>query len=751
MTESPLVLVAILGASEAEIPVLAELHRNRRVHVIGIYDHDPSAIGLELAEILGIRHSADPNFLGHLASAQQVILPRNRHQYADEIKHLREKGIRLLNPNEALGLYAVDKVVESSQRTEPPADTEDRVHSLERAVEWLNRALDREELLRSLLSIGIQSVRAQKGSVMLLDPLTRELYIGYAEGLSEHTVRATRQKLGEGIAGGVAQSRRGRLIQGHDPAYPNPDRSDLLSAISVPLEYRDQLLGVMNVSSGVTGARLGPADLDVLTRIAQRMSPVLYRLLEIQSQHERALVDELESEFERLIQLDAGLEESLGLARDLFQDLSGARTATLVVLTPDGPATRIMQGRDEEGRPRSARDVEADQGILGQVLLGHDPVILDEKIRPAGQTRVHRHLTLYLPMGEPDAFALFIAHFDSLSVLSHFQRNMDQVLRVLSPRIGALLARDETQGRLERLRFLTSGLGSLAGQSPRERWETVTRIAHRQTGAQAVALWLGPGAEPTTVLQVGELSSADLSGLWSGLRERVAASTPLRTRELDQDGSGLRSVLAVGERNGPLLIAINRVPARPLEELGFREEDQEALTALVDAVTGFANAESTPPPPLATEAAPSIPDDVAGDELYQLNRRLLREAAEREWVRAQRYHFGFSLTLFEIDLEEGRFREIEEALRHRLGSASRSTDCLLWTGPQRFAVLAPEEARGVRRLAKRLEALLEEFLEEHRGDVPARVRVGAAAYPHDADSIDALFATCEGQLARDPD
>ena len=43
------------------------------------------------------------------------------------------------------------------------------------------------------------------------------------------------------------------------------------------------------------------------------------------------------------------------------------------------------------------------------------------------------------------------------------------------------------------------------------------------------------------------------------------------------------------------------------------------------------------------------------------------------------------------------------------------------------------------------------FLREHASDASPRVRVGAAAYPHDADSIDALFAACEEQLSRDPD
>ena len=47
-------LVAVLGATEAEVSVLAELHRHPQVHVVGLWDADPDLVGQELAEILGL-------------------------------------------------------------------------------------------------------------------------------------------------------------------------------------------------------------------------------------------------------------------------------------------------------------------------------------------------------------------------------------------------------------------------------------------------------------------------------------------------------------------------------------------------------------------------------------------------------------------------------------------------------------------------------------------------------------------------
>ena len=45
--------VAVLGARETEMELVGELHRLSGVDLVGIYDPDPSAVGLPLAEGMG--------------------------------------------------------------------------------------------------------------------------------------------------------------------------------------------------------------------------------------------------------------------------------------------------------------------------------------------------------------------------------------------------------------------------------------------------------------------------------------------------------------------------------------------------------------------------------------------------------------------------------------------------------------------------------------------------------------------------
>ena len=84
-----LTLVGLLGAGESEVPLLAELHRNPRVHIVGVYDPDPTAVCLELAEILGIPQGSSSAVLQQLLGAQEVVLGRDRERLAGAISAVR--------------------------------------------------------------------------------------------------------------------------------------------------------------------------------------------------------------------------------------------------------------------------------------------------------------------------------------------------------------------------------------------------------------------------------------------------------------------------------------------------------------------------------------------------------------------------------------------------------------------------------------------------------------------------------------
>lgn len=735
-------LVALIGASENEVVVLAELHRNPRVHIVGVYDPAPEAVGHELAEILGLRHGVDRTFLEQIAAAPIAVIPRERHRFAEAIALLQERGCEILDHPSALARFTVSQRVEQAAAPPLPAPTRADVTQLEETLRWLEKALDRETLLRSMLSISVQAVNADKGSIQLFDPFAQQLYIAYADGLSDHTVRASRQCLGEGIAGRVASTRRAELLQGSDIGPEMRDRPDIQSSICAPLQDEGELLGVINVSTDWGSHRLERTDLDCLVRMSARIAPVLRRLLQIQTLLDRALVEDLERELDAVLDLDPPVVEGISLVRDLVQDLSGAQSAALVVIGEDGPALQLHPGRDSEGRPRATRDVDASQGILGQVLLDGSPVMLEEKSRRAGESTVRREMTLYLPLGGREAFAVLLLRFTGLGTLSHFQRNLDRVKDILTPRLGTLLARHESAQRHDRLRRLALGLGQLVRTPEHERLGRAATLFMDLCGAEAVAFWRAASDDPDTELRQTAVSPSMLDPVWQQLRSRLRRSGPLRLRELEPAGSDLRSVLLVGDGNGAALAALNRRPEDDLAEWGFRDEDVEAALLLLDAVgeplRSAEPAESAIPTPMRVHDA-------------ALGERLLGEAVERELHRAQRYHLGFSLNVFRVEVEAGVWETIEADVRRQVEQTSRATDAVLWIEDQRLAILAPEEMRGQRRLVRRVRDLLDAFLLDRLGPGPDRVAVRTASYPRDVQDAATMLRRCLDRGSRPTD
>jgi hypothetical protein len=727
--------VALLGAGEGDVVTLAELHRNPRVHIVGVYDPHPLAVGHELAEILGIMHGHHPGFLDQIAAAGTVVIPREIHRFAREIELLRKAGCRLLTQAEALETFVTDRVVEHPV-VAPDEDADPNAMSaLEQSLYWLEVALERESFLRALLSVAVQAVGADKGSVQLFDPFTQQLYIAYAEGLSDHTVRSSRQCLGEGISGRVAETRRAELLRGQDLVVERRDRPDIESAISVPLVSDDDLLGVINVSTDEGAEALNERDLERLAHLGPRISNGLKRLLEVQSAFDHSLTFGIEQGLDRIIDEGRPTLEALAQARDLVTSASAATEVELILLGADGPSLHLLGQTGPDGEPVYRRDVNASQGILGQVLLDASPVVLEERNRRAGESRVRREMTLYLPLGGREAFMVLLMHFHSLGALSHFQRSMERVRDCMTPRLGTLLARHESRARHDRLRRLAAGLAQLASTSRTERLARAAALFMDLTGASAVAIWRGDNDTPDAELRHAGPGSEEFDPVWMRLRERLRRGRHLRLRELDPAGSDLRSLLLVGQDGGLAIAALNRRTDDPLSEAGFRDEDIESAELLLQSLSN-ALGDEEPETEVGTGVHATVEAPV-GEEA-------LKDAVERELARARRYHLGFSLSIFELELAEEALAAHLMALRQEIERSSRGTDALIWLEGSRVAILAPEEMRGQRALVRRFTTLIDEYLGSHLGGRSARVSVRTATYPRDGETAEEILGRCLG-------
>jgi signal transduction histidine kinase/CheY-like chemotaxis protein/putative methionine-R-sulfoxide reductase with GAF domain len=146
-----------------------------------------------------------------------------------------------------------------------------QINALSSAGNLLATTTDLREALTSILSLAIDVIGAKMGSVMILDPERNELYIGASCGLEDSVVQTTRMKLGSSISGYVAQAGRPLIIENIEKdarfARINRQKYESKSLISVPLIYKDQIFGVINLNNKLNGRPFTDDDLSMLVSL----------------------------------------------------------------------------------------------------------------------------------------------------------------------------------------------------------------------------------------------------------------------------------------------------------------------------------------------------------------------------------------------------------------------------------------------------------------------------------------------------
>lgn len=184
--------------------------------------------------------------------------------------YIIDKERRLRNLQRRL----IQELVDEQDRSASLESRLQEITALYRAISTVNSVLEPEDTFDAVLRAGLDLVGADRGSVMLLDDLDERLKIASAVGLSHTIIAQTRQKLGHGVAGWVAEQREPLLLDGdakEDDRFEftfDIEEDELCSSISVPLHIRDEVLGVLNMSL------TGRASKETLSEYELRMATV---------------------------------------------------------------------------------------------------------------------------------------------------------------------------------------------------------------------------------------------------------------------------------------------------------------------------------------------------------------------------------------------------------------------------------------------------------------------------------------------
>lgn len=136
--------------------------------------------------------------------------------------------------------------------------SEKRVEILHKIIENISRQLDLKKLLKVTLTTVMSVMRADAGSVMLLDETGKNIQVALAEGSGAKNIKGVTVPLGESVAGKVLRDGKGAMLHSdidisQFPKFISKKRT-ILSSLSVPVAIRanDQeganLLGVINLN-----------------------------------------------------------------------------------------------------------------------------------------------------------------------------------------------------------------------------------------------------------------------------------------------------------------------------------------------------------------------------------------------------------------------------------------------------------------------------------------------------------------------
>ncbi len=188
------------------------------------------------------------------------------------------------NGEELLAELLADRLTARLRQLRREEELTDRREVSERLMAMISELalLDSmEELLDALLRMAAELLDATCGSIMLLDEERVAMRIEAALRMGLTVARSLPLRVGEGIAGRVAASGQPLLVNDIERdgrvAPTNRPRFRTKSFISVPLAFKGNVFGVLNLSDKRDNRIFVKEDLDILSTLTSHAAAIIHR------------------------------------------------------------------------------------------------------------------------------------------------------------------------------------------------------------------------------------------------------------------------------------------------------------------------------------------------------------------------------------------------------------------------------------------------------------------------------------------
>jgi signal transduction protein with GAF and PtsI domain len=330
------------------------------------------------------------------------------------------------------------------------------IQSVLRALDLL---LDFPKLTQWVLDAALRLSSATSGSLMLVQEEKPVLSIVASRGLKDIAVRHRRQRVGEGIAGRVAEDGEPLLLIGlvDDPKLkPMGARPEIRSSVSVPVVADGGILGVLNLNSDPNGKLFDSQELEEAAAFGRQLAGAISRSMHLRKLRSRAFQQSMCSEISAIAETHSDLSMKLRQVTDRISHVLNADNCTIYLLNRERDALTLEAGSGVSAAANEAVSVPIGSGVVGWVAKSRRPLVLrnpDEEVgdpQPTNLAFPIRHQTDLLGVLTVEASHPLAAEEERMALIE-----------AIASSIGALIAGALSAQLSERRVSMLSALSEL--------------------------------------------------------------------------------------------------------------------------------------------------------------------------------------------------------------------------------------------------------------------------------------------------
>ena len=741
--------IGIYGATEEALALIPLLEANPGIEIAAVVD--PAALALlerlphldpGLAGVLEQTLGSDLRALTDDPRLHAVIDTGLAPPFSELCAEGVDRGLQVVSPLTARLLWG--------HGVPGPGHQSELLQALREVVESYNLTVDTDELFLRMLEIAMGVTGADGGSLMLLDEDRGELRVQVAVGVEPELWPKIRVALGEGIAGRVAAEGRSLRLRGRadrERFRILRERSDVESALCVPLIHDGRILGVLNLHHGSRADAFSPDDLRFTEELAGLDAQIIARAQEHASLRSQAARYAAVREVQHRMAGTAPLAERLHAVCEFVAERTAGGIATLYRREASGEGLLAAATSLRGGVGTGAR-IGPGQGIDGQVAASRSPIFLRG---PGGRIA---YASLPLLAGGDLVGVLSVQSGPEAPVGRGAEETLQEIAAGVAEAIAAAERSSEIAARADLAHAINEAgiklisstdlaevmrLGTSSAAMVLEAEHAVLRLQDETTRRYAIRSYFGSADGPLqeAIFRVDKEVSVDV------LRRRA----PLRISDLRGDArfgvfaAELRSCLAApllreGRIVGTLAL-YDHVPAEASAPVPFGETEAEHFASFVSTLErALANA-------LFHDRAQRFRN--FDEETGLPNERYLAQRIREEVARTAHRQGGVAVAVARLEnlaeveqtSDPVKLSRVVQRLVDSLRSHARDFDVVGRLEPDRFAVLMPEPGQDPgRRVLDLARAVAEDVSKDEALNTPVRVALGFGYAVHPADGRD---------------